>query len=131
MTRLPCLLRLFSVFQTSGSAKMGQRNGFAASDLAKINAMYCRGQNQRPNRPQRPPNNIQRPNVFPTNPMGPQGPANRPGGPRPNPNQPPLYPEPDYYPDYYYGFGPPRPNRPPPGYGGPFPPSYPDYGLYG
>lgn len=115
-------------FQTPGTgSNMGQREGFSPSDLAKINAMYCKGQNQN-----QQPNQQQRPNQQPI-PNRPQGPPmiNRPGPgmSRPNVNRPSFYPNPDYYPDYYENFVP-GPNRPPPNYGGPIPPNYPDYGGF-
>lgn len=124
---------------------MGQRLGFAPSDLAKINARYCNDQSvpqqpfpqqpfpqqpgpQQPGSPQPGP---QQP--FPQQP-GPQGPV----GPPSNANRQPFYPNPDYrqYPDYF-GPGPNRPpphgpfNRPPPFRPNRPPPLYPQYPNYG
>lgn len=125
-------------FQVPGAEKvMGQRKGFAESDVMRINERYCTGgqgspglspQGQGPSGliPQgqglggpgieRPPGGVQ------TN----FGPGN---GHHSNGNRPPFYPNPDYY---QYG-GPQRPNGnfphgPPPNYHyGGFP-QYPDYG---
>lgn len=96
---------------------MGQRIGFAASDLKKINERYC--QNAVP--PGVDPNV----GVGEPIPNGGVGPGNQ-------PNRQPFYPEYPQYPEYGFGPGggpgpyPPHPYPPPPNYGGY--PIYPDYG---
>lgn len=113
---------------------MGQRKGFADSDLRKLNLRYCKAAPVRPNGgPSRPniPNTVQggfipdyeypfypEPNPsgpgfpnyghgFPSGPgFPPNRPPNRPGFPGPGP----FYPE---YGPQIFGPFPPRPGRPP------------------
>ena len=68
----------FQIKDPEADALMGQREGFAASDIAKINAMYQCGGNQGgfPGGNQRPggfPGGNQGPSLFP-GPVGPQRP---------------------------------------------------------
>lgn len=68
---------------------MGQREGFAASDIAKINAMYQCGNQGGNQRPGGYPGGNQRPGGFPG---GNQGPSLFPGRPGGAPFRPPFNP---------------------------------------